>query len=176
MKRFFAFLVSMIFVFSVAFADFDISEMSDEELYSLINNARLELIRRNNKNQCFVDDSYVKIVKTGSGNLISYTSAGRVDNCFLLGIAISNVSDTPYELYIDSVAINGWEAKVYDRSSGVIRSKMNKKYHFELMYSDAYLENYKEMTDIIVCFSLKNNGKTIENYTINFTFNGDEWN
>ena len=43
MKRFFAFLVSMIFVFSVAFADFDISEMSDEELYSLMNNARLEL-------------------------------------------------------------------------------------------------------------------------------------
>ena len=175
MRKLFSFLVVMTLTFSIASADMAFSDMSDQELYVLIYMARNELHRRIDNKEYLVDDSYIRITKSSEAELTEYTSGGLIDKCFDYGIVISNISDMSYEVIIDNIAINGWEADTHKNNSGIIRSGMNKKFFIELMYSDADLDDFRGMKDIAVRFTIKKDKETINSYDVTFEFHGDDW-
>lgn len=177
MKKLIAVLAALMFLFaSFASAEtISLENMTTKELTDLMNRTRNELFTRIKKvksNAVLVKDEDLEIYFTGKGK--KDTLFGE----FNLEIVIINKSDVDLRISFDHIVINGWEVDNYATFGPIGKGKRMKEY-IPLKYTEADLEDYKEIEDIEFSFHTypDDSYRTRREYkNLVYNFNGKSWN
>lgn len=142
MKRFLAVLLGLILVFSAATAEVDLASMSNEELLSLMSEAKNELISRNatEASKVFiVDQDNVKIYLTGN----NYVKSGELR----IEVVFINNTDKSLSVLSNGFVVNGWEISYPGIISETSPGAKNKD-TFEVKMEDAEMSDITELESI----------------------------
>lgn len=152
MRRLFALLMAAMLLLAVpAFAEeTDFASMTDEALHALIDGARNELVKRElvagGKILLFEQDG-VQLYLTGNYTVQSWGEGKPVLQ--LEGIVI-NDTEQMIGVYIDTVAVNGWD--VYGGCIINVDPGKKKKASFEIRLYDGEAMTYEEIEEITFNF------------------------
>lgn len=152
MRRLFALLMAAMLLLAVpAFAEeTDFASMTDEALHALIDGARNELVKRElvagGKILLFEQDG-VQLYLTGNYTVQSLGEGKPVLQ--LEGIVI-NDTEQMIGVYIDTVAVNGWD--VYGGCIINVDPGKKKKASFEIRLYDGEAMTYEEIEEITFNF------------------------
>ncbi len=173
MKKLFALVLALILLYSTAVAEgIDWASMTDEEIYAEIDNAKAELVKRelvgNTENVTIFDESDVTIIITSIG---IDTSDWSYKPALVAEFTIINESDNDIEVYIDNVAINGWEVEYIGIADAAAGHKARDSFKFKL--EDADVENEDDLETLEIAFRYENPDGTFsyihtEPFTITF--------
>lgn len=151
MKRLLVLLIACMFIITGANCESVYSLMTDEQLLSVITAARKELSSRTDR-EYLIDNEDLRIYKTGGSLTGTYTSGSERIPYYQMEVVIENTSDHDFELFMENVAINGWDTTPILNRSGTIGSGMKRKCYFEMLYANADLSNYHDIIDVTFSF------------------------
>lgn len=142
MKRMLALLVFLMLSVSCALADMpDFTGMSQDEILDAINAGRNALVLEQ------AEDSLLRY-DTGHGIVILFN--GFIDRTSskynFISVTIVNDSDTDYQIYIDSLYINGWNVDTVCACHVKAHRRMNAEWGFAL--AEANLTSVDEITEM----------------------------
>lgn len=162
MKKFLAIILALALVGCVALADgIDWASMTDDEVNSAISSAKAEIERRglvgDVENKTVFDENGVSIIITSFDFV---TDDWSYNPCLTANIKAINTSDDAYEIYIENVAINGWET---DHSGYVdIAAGHKEKGDFRFKLEDADVGAMEEIETFEISFYYEKPGNTFE--------------
>ena len=174
MKRIIASIMILCLVFSVAYAEQDLSAMSEKELYDLLNSVRNELATKTahiEENQFIIDSDNIQIYCTGNAHM-------NYSNDFCIEVVFVNNTDKELGISIDHITINGWEVNSYVVFTP-IKAGRKAKEEIELKYQDANLSSYKQIEDIALSISTydANTYESLKEFDeVILHFDGNKWN
>ena len=155
MKKFLCFLLLFCLCSSFALAEsLDYAAMTDEQLHTLIDSARAELLKRElsitGDNLLLFQQDGISLYITGGYDYLSFGEKGRA---LKLEAIIINESEQEINIGIDNVAVNGWE--VYGGS--ILKTGPGKKQKgaFEIRIYEAGFETYQEIQDFEFIFKVQ---------------------
>ena len=171
MKRLFAILIALLLCSCALAEGLDLASMTDDDIYTLIDTAHSEIERRgllgNTENVTVFDEQGITIV---------FSSFDVDPDNWLYKPAlvakgkVVNTSGNDMAIYIDNVAINGWEVE----SMGMvdIQAGHKEKEEFQFKLEDADVTALDELETMELTFHYKDpeTGKYVytEPVTINF--------
>ena len=144
------FLALVIALFPCAFAEIDWSSMDDATIQAEINNAHAELVKRelvgNTDNIVLFDEYGVTIV------VKSYEQhdGGIYNHGLRFNVNVVNESSEKMKIYLENVAINGWEVNytgLIDIDAG-----HKEKDRIEFKLDDADIETVEEIETMEISF------------------------
>ena len=149
MKRFVSVFLVVLMILNMVFAEgIDVTSMTDEELYALVDSARNELSKREldaAADTVLFDAEGVKMYLTGN----NYVNGGEYA---YFEVVVVNDTDTEVAVTIESASINGWDVA----SNGVYGTSAGKKQKGEMFFhiSDAEISTIEEIDDLELTFRL----------------------
>lgn len=153
MKKILVLLLAVLLAFcAVATAETDYSSMTDDELHTMIDAARNELVRREltaSADTMLFDHDGIQCYLTGNYEIKEW---GEGKHVMLLETVVVNNTDVMMDVRIDGCYVNGWE--VY---GGIIqKTDAGKKQRdtFEIRLYDADIHSYEEIQDIDFTFKV----------------------
>lgn len=164
MKKLVALALALVMLCSTAYAAVDWGSMTDDEILAEIDNAKNELVKReltgNTDNITVVNEAGVTIV------FKSYEidkSSWWFSPALLVKYTIVNQSEDDYEMFVDNIAINGWEVE----SSGYCAAAAGHKAKGELMFDleAAEVSDLDELETIEISFHYQVPNEFKYNYT-----------
>lgn len=155
MKKFFCFLLLLCLCSSIAMSEsLDYAAMTDEQLHSIIDSARAELLRRelslSGEDLLLFQQDGISLYLTGN---YEYMSFGDKGNALKLEAIVINESEQEINIGIENVAVNGWE--VYGGS--ILKTGPGKKQKgaFEIRIYEAGIRTYEEIQDFEFIFKVQ---------------------
>lgn len=150
MKKLFVIVLSLLLVGCFALAEsIDWANMTDEEVNTVIDNGKAEIERRgligNTENITVFDENGVSIIIT---SFAIDTESWIYQPCLTVDFIITNTSNDDYKIYIDNVAINGWEVEYTGYAEVAAGHKAKDKFLFKLADSDVETEEQLETFEI----------------------------
>ena len=153
MKKLVCLVFAMAVMFSVAFADFDFSGMTESEILDVINTGRNALVIAEAENALLVFDTGAGVTLIFNG-LNDRISAGYAS----INVTIINDSDTDYVFSGDEMYVNGWQCDDLIISKVNAHRRMNDTWSFRMR--DANISSLDEVEDIEIYFTIYPDGSS----------------
>lgn len=154
MKKLLSIVLALILLVAIpceAFAENDLSALSDEELAALITDARMELAKRSLKavaDTVLFEKDGVTVYTTGNNTFEDYGDSQYLN----VEVVVINDSDKKIAIVDDGASVNGWEVQYY--GIGDISAGKKKRGNIEFVVSDAGISAMEEIDDIEVTFQI----------------------